>query len=263
LLVLRAAAEQIAERQKTITACSAAVTARGAHLDQLRGKCGETVFRMLRHMESLQMGVTELWWNAEAGCRPRAPVLPPVEPRLLILAPDGCHVHNKLTEMVSMQYCKRRFVEVVYRVSTAWACSGRPGTGNDLSVWEQATLMLRAVLAGGHRGFGEDPGEAALYGLTMDRLVKDCFGKEHQLATLELYSRSLSILIQTIQQPQSIEPARTGLTQLSPFHRRVHVFARRYGNVSEGFAERGMTSLPPATNAGAMASLGRCRSCGL
>ncbi|KAH0793257.1 threonyl-tRNA synthetase [Histomonas meleagridis] len=56
----------------------------------------------------------------------------------------------------------------------------------DLKVWETATNMLRQSLIDGKHEFKEMPGEAAFYGPKIDCLVKDCLGRKHQLATVQL-----------------------------------------------------------------------------
>ena len=56
----------------------------------------------------------------------------------------------------------------------------------DLKVWEQATNMLREALNNSGHPYHEEPGEAAFYGPKIDCLVKDCLGRKHQLATVQL-----------------------------------------------------------------------------
>jgi threonyl-tRNA synthetase len=56
----------------------------------------------------------------------------------------------------------------------------------DLDVWERATSLLREALQKGGFVFDELPGEAAFYGPKIDVLVKDCLGRRHQLATIQL-----------------------------------------------------------------------------
>ena len=56
----------------------------------------------------------------------------------------------------------------------------------DLKVWEDATHMLRESLIKNGKPFIEAPGEAAFYGPKIDVLIKDCLGRRHQLATIQL-----------------------------------------------------------------------------
>lgn len=56
----------------------------------------------------------------------------------------------------------------------------------DLKVWENATNMLRQALIDNKKNFTEAPGEAAFYGPKIDVLIKDCLGRRHQLATIQL-----------------------------------------------------------------------------
>jgi threonyl-tRNA synthetase len=56
----------------------------------------------------------------------------------------------------------------------------------DLSVWEQATDMLRHELVMSGHPFQEAAGEAAFYGPKIDIQVKDSLGRKHQLATIQL-----------------------------------------------------------------------------
>ena len=56
----------------------------------------------------------------------------------------------------------------------------------DLELWEEATEMLRKALVDGGHKFREEPGEAAFYGPKIDCQIKDCIGRKHQLATVQL-----------------------------------------------------------------------------
>ena len=56
----------------------------------------------------------------------------------------------------------------------------------ELSVWEQATDLLRKALINGNHQFREMPGEAAFYGPKIDCLARDCLNRKHQLATVQL-----------------------------------------------------------------------------
>jgi len=56
----------------------------------------------------------------------------------------------------------------------------------DLKIWEMATQRLREALINNNNKFHEAPGEAAFYGPKIDVLIKDCLGRRHQLATIQL-----------------------------------------------------------------------------
>jgi threonyl-tRNA synthetase len=56
----------------------------------------------------------------------------------------------------------------------------------DLKVWEEATNMLRQALTDSGVQFKEAPNEAAFYGPKIDCMIKDCLGRRHQLATVQL-----------------------------------------------------------------------------
>jgi len=56
----------------------------------------------------------------------------------------------------------------------------------DLKVWEDATELLRKALIQHGKPFIEAPGEAAFYGPKIDVLIRDCLGRRHQLATIQL-----------------------------------------------------------------------------
>jgi len=56
----------------------------------------------------------------------------------------------------------------------------------DLQVWEEATNLLRQALIDSKVQFKEAPNEAAFYGPKIDCMIKDCLGRRHQLATVQL-----------------------------------------------------------------------------
>ena len=56
----------------------------------------------------------------------------------------------------------------------------------DLAVWEEATNLLRQALISANVQFKEAPNEAAFYGPKIDCMIKDCLGRKHQLATVQL-----------------------------------------------------------------------------
>ena len=65
------------------------------------------------------------------------------------------------------------------------------GTDSDKFVgeaknWDQAETNIRNVLVKLEMNFTEAPGEAAFYGPKIDFIVKDCFGREWQLGTVQV-----------------------------------------------------------------------------
>ena len=53
-------------------------------------------------------------------------------------------------------------------------------------LWERAESTLRKVLLESGLPFSEQPGEAAFYGPKADFMVRDCLGREWQMATLQV-----------------------------------------------------------------------------
>ena len=56
----------------------------------------------------------------------------------------------------------------------------------DKANWDQAEANIRSVLVKLEMNFTEAPGEAAFYGPKIDFIVKDCFGREWQLGTVQV-----------------------------------------------------------------------------
>lgn len=56
----------------------------------------------------------------------------------------------------------------------------------DDALWENAENLLRSILTERKLIFTENPGDAAFYGPKIDIKVKDCLGRMHQLATIQL-----------------------------------------------------------------------------
>lgn len=56
----------------------------------------------------------------------------------------------------------------------------------DLALWENAESLLKEILIQRKLDFQINEGDAAFYGPKIDIKVKDCLGRQHQLATIQL-----------------------------------------------------------------------------
>lgn len=56
----------------------------------------------------------------------------------------------------------------------------------ELEVWDNAEKQLKQVLDNSKMEWKLNPGDGAFYGPKIDLKVKDCFGRFHQLGTVQL-----------------------------------------------------------------------------
>lgn len=104
---------------------------------------------------------------------------------------DDCHVFCRRDQIRTEITSNLDFMKEVYDIfgmSLEFTLStiNMEKYMGDLAVWEDATEMLRQALTDGGFEFKVAPNEAAFYGPKIDCLVKDCLGRKHQLATIQL-----------------------------------------------------------------------------
>ena len=82
------------------------------------------------------------------------------------------------------------FISYIYSVlgfEFSYELSTRPENYiGDIEVWNNAEKSLMNVLDKTGKQWKENPGDGAFYGPKIDYKVKDCFGRLHQLGTVQL-----------------------------------------------------------------------------
>jgi len=79
------------------------------------------------------------------------------------------------------------YIHNLFGLETVFYLSTRPDNyAGEISTWEMAEKRLEEALKNKGLKYGLDIGGGAFYGPKIDIKIKDCYNREHQIATIQL-----------------------------------------------------------------------------